>query len=223
MTPFPPSNCSNKVQELQLPNQKCEKSPSFLHPCRSPPGTAAPGWQEAAQGGAHIPSHPPLLKPSRASPSASAVLLLLPSPAVHTEIPASGLQLDFSSASSSSIQPHRPSPSSHPPAAGHSQSWRPRNHPNPLIQLESQDLGFRMLKLLFNSSPNLHKAPAWQRDGALISQILGEKAHLLLFILIHTSCSSNPSLWKGYLGNSQTFRDTNIAWSMTASQTVHDK
>lgn len=76
--PSPPLNCSSKAQELQLPNQKWEKSSSFLHPCKAPPGTAAPARQEAARGGARVPSHPPLLKPSRASPSTSAVLLFLP-------------------------------------------------------------------------------------------------------------------------------------------------
>lgn len=76
--PSPLLNCSSKAQELQLPNQRWEKPSSFLHPCRAPPGTAAPARQEAARGGARVPSHPPLLKPSRASPSTSAVLLLLP-------------------------------------------------------------------------------------------------------------------------------------------------
>ena len=39
-----------------------------------------------------------------------------------------------------------------------------------------------MLKLLVNSSRDLHRAPAWQREGALTAQSLGEAAHLPLFM-----------------------------------------
>lgn len=80
-----------------------------------------------------------------------------------------------------------------------------------------------MLKLLLNSSRNLHRAPAWQREGALIAQSLGEKANLPLFRLSHIICTLNPNLYKGDHRSSQTFRNINIAASTGASPTVQDR
>lgn len=139
--------------------------------------------------------------------------------------PSPGLQLHWlfpATSSSSSIQPCRASPFPRPPAAGHGESRRGCDL-KLLVQLQTQDLGDRMLKLLLNSSRNLHRAPAWQREGALIAQSLGEKANLPLFRLSHIICTSNPNLYKGDHRSSQTFRNINIAASTRASPTVQDR
>ena len=61
MAPSPPSSRSSKAQELQLPNETGEIFLLFSPPCKAPPGTAEPAWQEAARGGAaqrRSPSRP---------------------------------------------------------------------------------------------------------------------------------------------------------------------
>lgn len=103
LTPSHALELPQQTRELQPPNQKWEKSSSFLHPCKAPPSLAG-----GTRGGARCAFISSSLKPSWASPSTSAVLLLLPLTccAHRHSHPAQVLDsavLDFSSASSSSI------------------------------------------------------------------------------------------------------------------------
>lgn len=221
--PAKPGSCSYQ--------RKREKPSSFLLPCKASPGTGRRLRGKELLAGearlARLPLLPPLLKPAWASPSTSAVLLLLPLACCsdRPSHPSPGLQLHWlfpATSSSSSIQPRRASPFPCPPAAGHGESRRGCDL-KLLVQLQNQDLGDMMLKLLLNSSRNLHRPPAWQREGALIAQSLGETANLPLFRLSHTICTLNPNLYKGDHRSSQTFRNMNIAESTRASPTVQDR